>query len=694
MVTKGIILSIDLNGNTCEVRMPFFETAGNDPITGTAIISNTPGSYNGYKVGDAVLVGFEDGLMHKPVILGKLYLGVAAEKADPRGVINVESLATDKAASLPADTKLTASIDTNVPNTTVPYSSLSSVANELNSLNTNVGQMDRFINNQFKSIIEDTEGLSTRIEQNAAKIELEAQEIWPGGDTTQRSNIEVNADAIANSVVHITNDGEYTGMSWELTPEGWRIYAKDNPAGQDPRELDIVNIDRGGMYISGDLKIKGYTEDAITLFAQNDSNDEWPDTFRIDTTDPIPSTIEGYLHHYVKVTRDATDYYFWIDQKYIDRYNATIEHSDNPYNVQPGITESWNLNEYSDGNITGWYPEGSAPTWQDGKFIWRWDRTYRYNYNQPSGGQEGYWVYTYVENIICITGATGGQGEPAVSYWLNFETPVHLGKNQDTDIIVTAFKKIGTGIIEGEHEQHDTLAYLRYYWEGDAKPAWPALPNYQIIIRAEVSGVRQFEDKDLIIEATHNPNETSTVKIYDKETITYAPLDKPVLDLDNDTAAIVYYGNEKLSADVTSTAQVYLGTNTEAATYSWSLVGCTGTGTNTATVTIIALTANSATATVTATCTNLLDEAGHNVQLTKVFTITKQLSAAQYWLNASNPVHCGTLQQSDIVLTPMMKIGDEEERAEILEADNAYVRYHWGSDPTSADTWHKGRYTI
>ena len=32
MVTKGIIKSIDLTGNTCTVHMPYFETAGNDEI--------------------------------------------------------------------------------------------------------------------------------------------------------------------------------------------------------------------------------------------------------------------------------------------------------------------------------------------------------------------------------------------------------------------------------------------------------------------------------------------------------------------------------------------------------------------------------------------------------------------------------------------------------------------------------------
>ena len=73
MITKGIITAIDFKGNTCTVRMPLFENAGNDQITGTATISNTPGSYNGYKVNDVVLVGFEDGQMDKPVILGKLY---------------------------------------------------------------------------------------------------------------------------------------------------------------------------------------------------------------------------------------------------------------------------------------------------------------------------------------------------------------------------------------------------------------------------------------------------------------------------------------------------------------------------------------------------------------------------------------------------------------------------------------------
>jgi hypothetical protein len=54
MIVKGIIKSIDVQGNTCVVRMPYFETAGNDEIVATATVSNSPGSYNGYKVDDVV----------------------------------------------------------------------------------------------------------------------------------------------------------------------------------------------------------------------------------------------------------------------------------------------------------------------------------------------------------------------------------------------------------------------------------------------------------------------------------------------------------------------------------------------------------------------------------------------------------------------------------------------------------------
>lgn len=180
MITKGIIKSIDLLGNTCTVHIPFFETAGNDQIIETATVSNTPGSYNGYKVGDVVYVAFEDGSMSHPVIIGKLYLGTEKEKADPRGVINVEESSTAKKATLPADSQLSAEIDDSVPNTTVPYNSLSSIANSLNKLNTDVAQNDRDYGNRFKQLFTDTAGNKSLIEQTADEIRSEVTNVQEG----------------------------------------------------------------------------------------------------------------------------------------------------------------------------------------------------------------------------------------------------------------------------------------------------------------------------------------------------------------------------------------------------------------------------------------------------------------------------------------------------------------------------------
>lgn len=229
MVTKGIIKSIDLTGNTCTVHMPFFETAGNDPIIGTAIISNTPGSYNGYKVGDAVLVAFEDGNMESPVIMGKLYLGAEAERADPRGVLNVEASSVSKSASMPADTKLAANIDNNVPNTTVPYNSLSSIANELNSLNVDVREMDRDYGNKYKQTI-------TALDEQKKEV---------------ATTIEQTATNIKNEVVHRnstdqTPEGVDTGFGWELDYDSWRIYKTNNEI-----QTNILYVDKDGLTVTG-----------------------------------------------------------------------------------------------------------------------------------------------------------------------------------------------------------------------------------------------------------------------------------------------------------------------------------------------------------------------------------------------------------------------------------------------------------
>ena len=245
MITKGIIKSIDLLGNTCTVHIPFFETAGNDPIIETATVSNTPGSYNGYKVGDVVYVAFEDGSMSNPVVIGKLYLGTEKEKADPRGVSNVEESTAAKKATLPADSKLTAELDSNVPNTTVPYSSLSSIANGLNKLNTDVAQNDRDYGNRFKQVFSDTNGLKSTIEQTAREIR---QEVFDENKDI-RSELKQTADKLVASVSGYETDADGdpildkpTAFGWNLQKNSWSVFNQDKT---------ILTADAAGLHVTG-----------------------------------------------------------------------------------------------------------------------------------------------------------------------------------------------------------------------------------------------------------------------------------------------------------------------------------------------------------------------------------------------------------------------------------------------------------
>lgn len=309
MITKGIIKSIDLLGNTCTVHIPFFETAGNDPIIETATVSNTPGSYNGYKVGDVVYVAFEDGSMSTPVVIGKLYLGTEKEKADPRGVSNVEESTASKKATLPADAALAADIDKTVPNTTVPYSSLSSIANGLNTLNTDVGQMDRDYGNRFKQVISaiDEQGaeLSTEINQTNKKIDFTAKELkedLEGQLEETKAEFQIKSDEISAEVLHKI-DSETNGLGWNLSTDNWLIYAKDsvdvdvNSDGKvdenDVKEFPLFKITRSGVEVSGDLKLSGYTKDTIITYTQTSSNTEKPEGNGYTWTSEAPAWEDG-----------------------------------------------------------------------------------------------------------------------------------------------------------------------------------------------------------------------------------------------------------------------------------------------------------------------------------------------------------------------------------------------------------------
>lgn len=326
MITKGIIKTLDYNGNTCTVHMPLFETPGNDPIIETATISNTPGSYNGYKVGDVVWVAFEDGSMDSPVVIGKLYLGAEAEKADPRGVLNVENSSVAKTATMPADTKLSAELDSNVPNTTVPFSSLSSLANNLNTLNTTVAQNDRDYGNRFKQVISNADGL--------------------------RSTLEQTADNIRAEVVHKKQDGTQEGLGWDLNNTEWTITAKDTINGAD-KSLEIFKVEREGVSISGDLRLNGYPKETIIRYAYG-SRDSYPDLYTNISAKTINNKADG-------VEGWTTSELSWSDTKYIWQWTQIIGYQYNKADTNWTTTYQDKVICVGGGSATSYWLKLSTP---------------------------------------------------------------------------------------------------------------------------------------------------------------------------------------------------------------------------------------------------------------------------------------------------------------------------------------------
>lgn len=140
MVTKGILQNINYTGNTCRVRIPYFETVGmqNNEAVFDATIAGAPGSYNGYKENDVVYVAFEDGAASAPVVIGKLYLGVSSENSNGTGALNCSDLIVTNSAILPLDTKLSYSskysTTVEVKGGKSSYKSISDIINRLATL--------------------------------------------------------------------------------------------------------------------------------------------------------------------------------------------------------------------------------------------------------------------------------------------------------------------------------------------------------------------------------------------------------------------------------------------------------------------------------------------------------------------------------------------------------------------------------
>lgn len=605
MITKGIIKSIDLLGNTCKVHIPFFETAGNDPIIETATVSNTPGSYNGYKVGDVVYVAFEDGSMSNPVVIGKLYLGTAIEKADPRGVINVEESTSAKKATLPADSKLTADIDKNVPNTMTPYSSLSSIANNLNKLNTDVGQMDRDYGNRFKQVIssidEQGSNFSSILEQTSkeitAKVEKEIKDREDAVDTINKNKLDVK------NTGKEYNDGDEIkkyGFGWDLNDESWTIKAYDQTKDDGLPEdgLDIFKITRDTVEINApNVRLSGYPRTTTIRYAYSDSTSIYPPLYKDDV-------------------QQST--------------------KDEDINLEDWTTEQLN--------------------WQDGKYIWQWTQTAKYEYSETNNT----WEDEITDKVICLAGAS------SVSFWLNCSTKVHSGTQDSQDISVTAKMKVGT-----MDEINDESAVLKYKWGINGEEI-----NLETFNHTWLANKNEIKDEDLIIIAYRNG------AIYQTETIKYYPLNTPVLDLSCQEASLNYdsYGENKINIldKVIIEANTWLNSKQIDATYTWVVeFGSGNTSENTFEVTDIDEESDFAIVTCNAT---FLDSKGKYQTISKNIYVTKNKPGKSlYKLDIDND-YVSFIVDYDVNKIEIPSSLDETDSYDIKNKTTHIITAYYGDD--------------
>lgn len=221
MITKGLIQSINFSGNTCMVRVPFFETAGNPTeMTLQATFAITPGIFNSYKVGDVVQVAFENGEINNPVVVGKLFLGGQKESVEPRGSATFNSLEVAQSATLPLDTKFKLNIgDTTIPNVKGSYRSYESVQDIINSM--------------------------------------------------QDLNKQIVTQQAQNESIYLVKDGSNLsqGFGWKLTDKYWALISYDD--NRDP--ITIFKADNSGVTIAGDLKLEDYPNETLYRFKQIDA---------------------------------------------------------------------------------------------------------------------------------------------------------------------------------------------------------------------------------------------------------------------------------------------------------------------------------------------------------------------------------------------------------------------------------------
>ena len=105
MITRAIITSTDLSNGKVEVRIPIFEDRQNSSFSiSTASILCIPGINIDYRVGDIVVIGFEDNDPGSPIVLG--YLKLANRNIEPNLYITAKEVVVEDKFNSPTDTTI------------------------------------------------------------------------------------------------------------------------------------------------------------------------------------------------------------------------------------------------------------------------------------------------------------------------------------------------------------------------------------------------------------------------------------------------------------------------------------------------------------------------------------------------------------------------------------------------------------
>ena len=445
MVVKGLIKSIDYNGNTCTVRLPVFESAATDRETIiTAIIATQPGIYNGYKVGDVVIVSFENNDIDMPIVLGKLYLGADIESKDPRGAINAANIKSSTPISIPVDTKLTLDNDpANLSTVAVDgdlssYKSIADIIKGLKKQETQLGSINiRMIDDgenigaEIARLDEENNLQTSRINQNAESIIQEvsrATAAESGIETAAYSKIEHTAEEIKSEVKETTDalsediEGVATahselvqtvnGISAEVSEQVTRIDTAisnikdinddisdigDNISNINSSittiETNISKLEQTATNIKAEVATKvdtvnnGTDEETHTKhgFGWDLNSDNWTvKAYDLDDSSDLPP--EGL--DIFKITRDS-----------VKINTPSVVLAGYPTSVKTVYLSVAQTDPAPTDESEGW--SETMPDHADGYYIWSATQTTVYEYNESN---ETWSSTTTISNITCTAG--------------------------------------------------------------------------------------------------------------------------------------------------------------------------------------------------------------------------------------------------------------------------------------------------